>query len=136
MVQSSLTRLCKQLKEHQRMGDGSANAHPSVVFELFCQKSEFPWHFLSNQGILALLRNRLRLNDVISSMCQSPGGLTWSVGMMSIFDLPLFLRLDIVHSHDFLNVAWQTVDVRNSIQKAFKIVMKSEIMTNTTYKNA
>ena len=32
--------------------------------------------------------------------------------------------------HDFLNVAWQTVDVR----KACKIVMKSEIVSNTTYK--
>ena len=36
------------------MGDVSADAHPSVVFELF--------------GILALLRNRLRLNDVTLSM--------------------------------------------------------------------
>ena len=32
--------------------------------------------------------------------------------------------------HDFFNVAWQTVDVR----KARKIVMKSEILPNTTYK--
>ena len=32
--------------------------------------------------------------------------------------------------HDFLNVAWQTVDVR----KARKIVMKSEIVLNTTYR--
>ena len=32
--------------------------------------------------------------------------------------------------HDFFNVTWQTVDVR----KARKIVMKSEIVLNTTYK--
>ena len=32
--------------------------------------------------------------------------------------------------HDFLNVAWKTVGVR----KARKIVMKSEIVSNTTYK--
>ena len=32
--------------------------------------------------------------------------------------------------HDFFNVAWQTVHVR----KARKIVMKSEIVPNTTYK--
>ena len=32
--------------------------------------------------------------------------------------------------HDFLNVAWQTVDVR----KTRKIVMKREIVLNTTYK--
>ena len=32
--------------------------------------------------------------------------------------------------HDFFNVAWQTVDVR----KARKIVMKREIVFNTTYK--
>ena len=39
-------------------------------------------------------------------------GCTWNVG------------------HDFFNVAWQTVDVR----KTGKIVMKSEIVSNTTYK--
>ena len=32
--------------------------------------------------------------------------------------------------HDFVNVTWQTVDVR----KARKIVMKSEMVLNTTYK--
>ena len=32
--------------------------------------------------------------------------------------------------HDFINVVWQTVDVR----KARKIVKKSEIVSNTTYK--
>ena len=32
--------------------------------------------------------------------------------------------------HDFFNVTWQTVDVR----KARKIVMKSEIVLNKTYK--
>ena len=32
--------------------------------------------------------------------------------------------------HDFLNVAWQTVNVR----KAHKFVMKNDIVSNTTYK--
>ena len=32
--------------------------------------------------------------------------------------------------HNFFNVAWQTADIR----KARKIVMKSEIVFNTTYK--
>ena len=32
--------------------------------------------------------------------------------------------------HEFLNVAWQPVDVR----KARKIVMKSKIVSNTTFK--
>ena len=32
--------------------------------------------------------------------------------------------------HDFFNVAWQSVDVR----KTRKIVKKSEIVSNTTYK--
>ena len=45
------------------MGDVSADVHPSVVFELFSPKSEFPWHFLRS-----LQRNRLRLNDVTLSM--------------------------------------------------------------------
>ena len=45
------------------MVDVSADAHPSVVFELFSHKSEFLWHFLP-----ALLRNRLRLNYVTLSM--------------------------------------------------------------------
>ena len=55
VVQFSLTRLCKQLTEHLRMGDVSADAHPSVVFELFWHKSEFPWHFLSSQVFLLCL---------------------------------------------------------------------------------
>ena len=42
--------------------------------------------FLTKPYILALLRNRLRLTDVILSMSSFPGGLTFSVGMMSIFD--------------------------------------------------
>ena len=33
--------------------------------------------------------------------------------------------------HNFFKVAWQTADVR----KAHKIVMKSEIVFNTTYKS-
>ena len=45
------------------MDDVRADAHPSAVYELFLQKSKFPW-----PGILALLRNRLRLNYVTLSM--------------------------------------------------------------------
>ena len=50
------------------MGDVSADAHPSVVFELFWAQIRVPVAFLTMPGILALLRNRLRLNDVILSM--------------------------------------------------------------------
>ena len=50
------------------MGDVSVEAHHAVIFELFWHKSEFPWHCLTKPGILALLRNRLRLNDVTLSM--------------------------------------------------------------------
>ena len=51
------------------MGVASADANLSVVFELFWHKSEFPWHFLSSHVlIVALLRNRLRLNGVTLSM--------------------------------------------------------------------
>ena len=50
VVQFSLTPICKQLTEHQRMGDVGADTHPSVVFELYWHKSEF--HFLPCQVIL------------------------------------------------------------------------------------
>ena len=46
-------------------------------------------------------------------------GCTWNAG-------------HIIGIQDFLNVAWQTVTVR----KAHKMVMESEIVLNTTYKNA
>ena len=49
------------------MGDVSADAHPSVVFELFCT-NRVPVAFFTKPGILALLRNRFRLNDVTMSM--------------------------------------------------------------------
>ena len=61
VVQFSLTRLCKQLTVHQSMGDVSADAHPSAEF-FFAQIR------VGKPGILALLRNRLRLNDVTLSM--------------------------------------------------------------------
>ena len=50
------------------MGDVSADAHPSVVFELFLAHIRVPVAFLTKLGILALLRKRLRLNDVTLSM--------------------------------------------------------------------
>ena len=90
VVQFSLTRLCKQLTEHQRIGDVNADAHHNVVFEQFWHRSESV-PFLTKPGILALLRNRLRLCDVTS-----PGGLAISVGMVFDFrhcstDRSLFL---------------------------------------------
>ena len=85
LVQFSLTRLCKQLKEHQRMGDVSTDAHPSVVFELFLHKSEFPWHFLPSQ-LFFLLRNRLRLEDVTLSMSSLLVVLRDLSAWFSIFD--------------------------------------------------
>ena len=54
------------------MGDVVAGAHKSVIFELFWQKFEFPWHFLPSQ-VFALLRNRLRLNDVTLSLYTTLG---------------------------------------------------------------
>ena len=49
------------------MGDVSADTPPSVVFELFLHKSEFPWHFLPSQ-VFCSAKNRLRLNDVTLSI--------------------------------------------------------------------
>ena len=46
------------------MGDVSADAHPSDVFELFLTQIRVPVVFLTKPCVLALLRNRLRLNDV------------------------------------------------------------------------
>ena len=50
------------------MGDVSADAHPSVVFQLFLAHIRVPVTFFTKPGIFALLRNRLRLNDVTLSM--------------------------------------------------------------------
>ena len=50
------------------MGDVSAHAHLSVVFELFLAQIRVPVAFLTKPGILSLLRNRLRLSDVTLSM--------------------------------------------------------------------
>ena len=64
------------------MGDVSADAHPSVVFEFFGHKSEFP-----KPGIqLALLKNRLRLNDVTLSMSSLLVVLRDLSAWFSIFD--------------------------------------------------
>ena len=68
VAQFSLTRLCKQLTEHKRIGDVSADAHHTVVFELFLSQIRVPVTFLSKPGILAMLRHRLCLNDVTLSM--------------------------------------------------------------------
>ena len=50
------------------MRDVSADARPLVVFEMFLAQIRVPVAFLTKPGILALLRNRLHLNDVIFSM--------------------------------------------------------------------
>ena len=50
------------------MGDVSADAHPSVIFKLFWAQILVTGAFRIKPGILALLRNRLRLNDVTLSM--------------------------------------------------------------------
>ena len=50
------------------MGDVSSDAHLSVVFELFLAQIRVPVAFLTKPGILAVLGNRLRLNDVTLSM--------------------------------------------------------------------
>ena len=68
VAQFRLTRLCKQLTEHKRIGDVSADAHHTVVFELFLSQIRVPVAFLFKPGILAMLRHRLRLNDVTLSM--------------------------------------------------------------------
>ena len=68
------------------MGDVSADAHPSVVFELFWHKSEFLLAFLSKPDILALLRNRIRLNDFTLSMSPHLVVLRDLSALFSIFD--------------------------------------------------
>ena len=51
------------------MGHVSADAHPSAVIELFFfSQIRVLEVFLTKPGILALLRNRLHLNDVTLSM--------------------------------------------------------------------
>ena len=68
------------------MGDVSANAHPSVDFELVWHKSEFTWLFFTKPGILTLLRNCLRLNDVTLSMSSLLVVLRDLSAWFSIFD--------------------------------------------------
>ena len=74
----------KQLTENQHMGNVSAGAHHSVVLNGF---GTIPSSvaFFTKPSIHVLRRNRLRLNDVTLSMVLSPGDLTWSVGLMSVF---------------------------------------------------
>ena len=86
VVQLSLTRLCKQLTEHKGMGDVSADAHPSVGFELFFAQIRVLFAFLTKPGILALLRNRIRLNDVTLSMTSFRVVLRDLSAWFSIFD--------------------------------------------------
>ena len=51
VFQFSLTCLCKQLTEHQRMGNVSADAHPSVVFELLLAQIRVAKEFLTKPGM-------------------------------------------------------------------------------------
>ena len=69
------------------MGDVSADAHPSVVFELFLAQIRVPVAFLTKPGILALLRNRLGLNDVTLSMSSLLVVLCDLLARFSIFDI-------------------------------------------------
>ena len=66
------------------MGDVSADAHPSVVFELFWHKSGFPR--LTKPCILGLLRNRLHQNDVNLSTSSLLAVLRDLSALFSIFD--------------------------------------------------
>ena len=68
------------------MGDVSADAHLSVVFELFLAQILVPVASLTKPGILALLRNRLRLNYVTLSMSSLPVVLRDLSAWFSIFD--------------------------------------------------
>ena len=68
------------------MGDVSADAHPSVVFELFLAQIRFPGAFLTKPGIFAPLRNRLRLNNVTLSISSLLVVLRDLSAPVSIFD--------------------------------------------------
>ena len=68
------------------MGDVSADAHPSVVFELFLAQIRVSVAFLTKPGILALITNRLRLNDVTSTMSSLLVVLRDLSAWFSIFD--------------------------------------------------
>ena len=68
------------------MGEVSADAHPSVVFEMFLAQIRVPVAFLTMPGILALLRTRLRLNDVTLSMSSLLVVLRDLSAWFSIFD--------------------------------------------------
>ena len=67
------------------MGDVSADARPSVVINCF-EQIRVPVAFLTKLGILALLRNRLRLNDVTLSMSSLLVVLRDLPAWFSIFD--------------------------------------------------
>ena len=68
------------------MGDVSADARPSVIFELFLSQIRVPVAFLTKPCILALLRNRLRLNDVTLLMSSLLMVLNDLSAWFSIFD--------------------------------------------------
>ena len=68
------------------MGDVSTDAHPSAVFELFLQNIRVLVASLTKPGILALLRSRLRLNDVTLSMSSLLVVLRNLSAWFSIFD--------------------------------------------------
>ena len=68
------------------MCDVSADANPSVVFELFLVQIRVPVAFLTKPGILTLLRNRLHLNDVTLSMSSLLVVLRDLSAWFSIFD--------------------------------------------------
>ena len=69
------------------MGDVSADMHLSVIFGLFLAQVRVPVAFLTKPGILALLRNRLRLNDVTLLMASLLMVLHNLSAWFSIFDI-------------------------------------------------
>ena len=84
VVHFSLTRLCKQLTEHQRMGVSAAHTLQSSLNCFGTNPNSRA--FLSKQCILALLRNLLRLNGVTMSMFSLLVILRGLSAWFSIFD--------------------------------------------------
>ena len=82
------------------MNDLSTGTHHSV-FELFWHKSEFPWHFFEARYSCAakkLITSELR--HIVNVL--SPGGLTWSVGMISIYDTAYLMDIGCTTWHHTL----------------------------------
>ena len=85
------------------MSDVIACEHHSVVFELFWHKNELPRHI--KPGILALLKSiTSELRHIVNVL--SPGGLTWSIGMMSLFNIVHLTYLGSKSTRKAMNRNW------------------------------